>query len=91
MQERRKSPRRRTLKAGTIVFNRDGGISCRVRNLSSAGACLEVTSPFGIPDSFTLVIESDHFRQPCRVIWKKSNLIGILFQEQHPKTSPARN
>src|ERR1035441_4489389 len=57
MQERRQVPRHRTLKAGSIAFNRDGGVDCRVRNLSPAGACLEVASQIGIPDDFVLVVE----------------------------------
>jgi hypothetical protein len=44
MEERRKVLRHRTLKAGVISFNRAGIIDCRVRNLSPAGACLEVAS-----------------------------------------------
>lgn len=44
MEERRAVPRMRTLKGGTIVFNRAGGIDCRVRNVSPNGACLEVAS-----------------------------------------------
>ena len=49
-EEHRKLARHRTLKAGTITFNRAGGIDCRVRNLSEGGACLEVASQIGIPD-----------------------------------------
>ena len=49
MVERRKLPRHRTLKAGSISFNRDAGIDCRVRDLSPIGACLDVASPAGIP------------------------------------------
>ena len=44
MEERRKIQRHRTFKAGSIGFNRAAGIDCRVRNLSPAGACLEVAS-----------------------------------------------
>ena len=43
---------------GAIAFDR-GSISCVVRNVSVSGACLGVASPFGIPDTFTLLIESD--------------------------------
>ena len=57
MDERRKVPRHRTLKAGHIAFNRAGTIDCRVRNLSPAGACLEVASQIGIPDRLVLVVE----------------------------------
>jgi hypothetical protein len=79
MVERRKLPRHRTLKAGSISFNRAGGIDCRVRNLSPLGACLEVVSQFGIPDDFTLVVESEHLRQHCRVIWRTPRRLGVEF------------
>ena len=49
MEERRKVQRGRTLKAGSIVFNSAAGIDWRVRNMSAAGACLEVTSQVGVP------------------------------------------
>lgn len=79
MEERRKVTRMRTLKAGTIVFNRAGGIDCRVRNLSAKGACLEVASQVGIPTEFVLVIERDHLRQPCHVVWRNSTKLGVEF------------
>jgi len=80
MDERRKLPRHRTLKAGSISFNRAAGIDCRVRNLSSIGACLEVASQTGIPDDFTLVIGSEHLKQPCHVIWRTATRMGVEFQ-----------
>jgi hypothetical protein len=79
MDERRKAPRHRTLKAGSIMFNRSAGIDCRVRNVSPAGACLEVASQIGIPDEFLLVIEHDHLRQPCHVIWRTATRLGVEF------------
>ena len=79
MDERRKVQRHRTLKAGNITFNRAAGIDCRVRNLSPAGACLEVVSQVGIPDDFTLVIETDHVKTPCHVIWRTATRMGVEF------------
>ena len=79
MDERRKVQRHRTLKAGSITFNRASGIDCRVRNLSPAGACLEVASQLGIPDDFMLVVEIDHLRQPCHVIWRTATRMGVQF------------
>lgn len=67
MLERRTNSRYRTFKPGTISFNRAGVISCVIRNLSVTGACPEVASPIGIPDDFTLVIESDHIQRICHV------------------------
>ena len=80
MEERRKVPRHRTLKAGSISFNRAAGIDCRVRNLSPAGACLEVASQIGIPDDFVLVVECDHLHQPCHVIWRTATRMGVEFR-----------
>jgi hypothetical protein len=79
MQERRKVLRHRTLKSGTIAFNGDGGIACRIRNLSPAGACLEVVSYIGIPEEFVLVIESERRQQPCHVIWRTATRMGVEF------------
>lgn len=80
VDEKRKLPRHRTLKAGSISFNRASTIDCRVRNLSAIGACLEVASQIGIPDDFVLVIEADHLTQPCRVIWRTATRMGVAFQ-----------
>ena len=79
MNERRKIQRHRTLKAGSITFNNDAGVDCRVRNLSSVGACLEVASQIGIPDEFVLVVEIDHVKAPCHVIWRTATRLGVEF------------
>lgn len=76
MDEKRTSPRHRVLKAGTIEFN-GGAIDCMVRNLSTAGAALDVTSPVGIPEHFTLIADGSH--HPCHVIWRKEKRIGVAF------------
>jgi hypothetical protein len=77
--ERRKLPRRRTLKAGLIAFNRAATIECRVRNLSEIGACLDVASQVGIPDEFVLVVEHEQLKEKCRVIWRKPTRLGVEF------------
>jgi hypothetical protein len=74
--DKRTSSRQRVLKAGTIEFN-GGAIDCTVRNLSSAGAALDVTSPVGIPEHFTLIANGSQL--PCHVIWRKEKRIGIAF------------
>ena len=79
MEEHRVTQRRRLLKAGTISFG-GGAIDCTVRNLSEAGAALDVISPVGIPDRFTLLIEAEHSHRPCRVVWRKEKRIGVHFE-----------
>jgi hypothetical protein len=81
MQEQRKHPRRRILKAGRIIFNdRFSVIDCMVRNLSDGGACLEVGSSIGIPDDFDLDIDPDHLGRNCHVAWRTERRIGVAFR-----------
>ena len=58
MNEKRVMARHRVLKAGTVEFG-GGTIDCTVRNVSNTGAALDVASPVGIPDQFTLVLPGD--------------------------------
>ena len=81
MEEFRRTPRHRVLKAAQIAFKERGAaIDCIVRNLSDTGACLKVESPLGIPETFDLVFGSDQSVRACRVVWRKENQIGVAFQ-----------
>ena len=80
MDEHRTAPRRRLLKSGRISFGGGAAIDCTIRNLSETGAALEVSSPVGIPERFTLVVDADHRHLPCRVIWRKETRIGVHFE-----------
>ena len=81
MSEQRKAPRRRTLLSGNIVFNQRGSvISCVVRNLSDTGACIELPSPAGIPDTFELTIDPGNRVENCRVAWRSEKRIGVRFR-----------
>jgi hypothetical protein len=78
MDENRKASRRRVLKSATIEFDR-GAYSCAVRNLSEAGAALDVPYAVSIPHEFKLIMECDRVSRRCRVIWRKENRLGVAF------------
>ncbi|QQO14392.1 PilZ domain-containing protein [Bradyrhizobium diazoefficiens] len=78
MDERRDRTRHRVLKAGTIEFG-GGAIDCTVRNFSDTGAALDVTSPVGIPERFTLFIQAEGRQLSCTVVWRKEKRIGVRF------------
>jgi hypothetical protein len=78
MDERRHDTRHRVLKAGTIEFG-GGAIDCTIRNLSDTGAALDVTSPVGIPERFTLVVPADGIHLSSTVVWRKEKRIGVKF------------
>jgi PilZ domain len=78
MEERRATPRQRVFKAGSIEF--DGSdIGCTIRNISVAGAALDVASPVGIPHEVTLNVLTGNLRQHCFIIWRKERRIGVAF------------
>jgi hypothetical protein len=79
MTERRVVFRGRTLKSGFIVLNEKAPkLECTVRNLTEAGAALRVSTTFGLPLYFDLVI--DGIARRCRSQWRTDNKIGVVFE-----------
>jgi hypothetical protein len=78
MIENRQPRRQRVLKGGKIYFDH-AVIDCAVRDVSEAGAMLEIASPIGIPNNFSLVIGQQALRRPCRVAWRSARRIGVHF------------
>jgi hypothetical protein len=80
MVETRIATRHRVQKAAKIKF---GGVTidCTIRNLSTTGALLEVSSPVPvrIPAEFNLVIPGDGLRLPCAVVWRTEYRMGVHF------------
>ena len=82
MDDRRRYPRMRTLKAGKIVFHqRFSVVDCTIRNISEGGACLQVGATAGIPDRFELRIEQERVTKPCCTAWRTDRRIGVSFQQ----------
>jgi hypothetical protein len=77
--DKRIAPRHRVLKQGRLAFDGGGAVDCMVRNLSDTGARLEVVTPVGLPETFTLVIPSDKFTRRCHAVWSHDKRIGVAF------------
>jgi PAS domain-containing protein len=91
MSENRQAPRSRTLRSGKVAFNYGRSVvDCTVRNLSSHGACLELESVVGIPDTFSLVLAGDPTRHACRMMWRTEHRVGVAFDEPMPERRDAR-
>ncbi len=87
--QQRRSERMETRKAGQIVLTSGLGLRCAIRNLSRFGACLRVSSHFGVPKDIFLEIEGEHSKRPCRIVWRSNNHLGVLFTTtQVTKTKP---
>ena len=74
--DRRKSPRMRTIKGAQIVWPTGAAFHCVVKNISEAGAKIEVCDP--VPGTFVLILD-DQSRRSCRVVWRKEIQIGVQF------------
>jgi hypothetical protein len=78
LAEARKTKRRRVLDPGLIRFG-DMSICCVVRNMSEAGAALDIGSQIGVPDQFTLIVVPKKQIYSCAVVWRKDRRIGVAF------------
>jgi len=85
MTEKRRAPRLRTFKGGSITFGLAPSIDCVVRNLSETGAQLAVQAAVRVPDEFTLLIKPEMTKRACRVVWRKADKIGVNSYETLPQ------
>ena len=68
----------RVLKSAKIVLSdKAPKIDCAVRNISITGARLEISTSYGIPANFDLLL--DGARRHCRVAWMHATQIGVAF------------
>ena len=80
MTDRRATVRQRVFKAGTIEF--DGkDIECTIRNMSPAGAALDVPSLAAIPHEITVNFTARNIRQHGYVVWRKEKRVGVSFEQ----------
>lgn len=78
VQEKRTIFRKRVLKTAQIVLSEKASrLDCAIRNLSDTGACLQVSTTYGIPTNFEVIIEGT--RRNCRSIWRTDTKIGVMF------------
>lgn len=82
MDEKRDIRRQRVLKSGKIIFN-DGSsvVDCVIRNLSVAGARLEVPTTVGLPPEFTLLDAHSGRTYTAKVRWRRSDIMGVEFSD----------
>ena len=77
--EQRRAQRVDCLIAGQIVLNNGSEIRCVIRNLSLYGACLQVSSHFGVPEDIFLWILGERVKRPCSIVWRSSRELGVQF------------
>lgn len=78
MDERRRYPRTEVNEPGLVSA---GGsvMRCKVRNISTEGAAIEVDNPAFVPARFRLVMDNGAKVRDCSVAWIQENRVGVAF------------
>jgi len=78
--ERRRAPRRRTLKSGLAIY---GGylfvLNCSVQDLSDEGARLRFTTGTAVPDRFVLLLPSEGVVFEAMIVRRRGNEVAVHF------------
>jgi hypothetical protein len=81
-KERRERQRTRVLRNAKIIAPSSSSmIHCTVQDITSGGACLNVTNTDGMPRTFELTFEQGRTRRFCRVVWRSGNMLGVAFED----------
>lgn len=76
---RREQFRRTVLKGARIIFNdRQSTLSCRVRDMTTDGARLDLATQQLLPHEFELQVSGNPTRR-CGLRWANGNFIGVRF------------
>lgn len=79
--------RQRTLKSGLIMLpNGTSTLSCVIRNVTVAGAQIELPAAAGVPGEFTLVDVQSNRSYNAKVVWRKGNRWGLSFSDDPEET-----
>lgn len=86
--DRRQFGRRQDNAHGWIVVEGRPRVPCVVRDISDAGARIEVERPSWLPFHFKLVVESLRLVAECEVRHQQQTSVGVLFV-QHQTIRPS--
>ena len=79
MIERRRFKRIPAALPARIVFNYRSVLACTLRDVSAAGAGLEVDAGAAIPDRFDLISVDGDDAHTCRLVWRAKDRMGVAF------------
>lgn len=80
MPDHRNAERTKSFVGGQIVFNdRHSTLFCIVRNLSKAGAKIEVGGALQVPAAFDLRLNGKDTEFKARVVWRNEHSLGVKF------------
>ena len=89
-EDKRIARRTRVLKDGKIVtMNNWSVIDCCVRDWSATGARIRCADQAAVPNEFRLMMPFDNSIREARVVWRREDLLGVVFTSS-ARTAPPR-
>jgi len=77
-KNQRRSPRRRVLKEGKLIFGQGHSVvDCTIDNQSDGGAHIRITSSHGVPEDFYLVEANRGIIHKAEVAWRTTTGMGL--------------
>lgn len=78
IKNQRRSPRRRVLKEGKLIFGQGHSVvDCVIDNMSEGGAHIRMISSHGVPQDFYLVEANRGIIHKAEVAWRTTTGIGL--------------
>jgi PilZ domain len=81
MLERRRYLRTPVFKSAKLIAPGRSMIGCIVRDLSTHGACLHLSSSTDLPAEFDLSFDTGHMKRKCRIAWQTLTKVGVSFEQ----------
>jgi hypothetical protein len=82
--ERRATARTRAYLGGQVAFNeRFSTMDCLIRNVSEAGAKLNLSGAVRLPSEVDLTITKRDEAMRARIIWRRGDEAGVAFGQLH--------
>ena len=79
MQHHRKFERTRMQKSARILLKEYSGIDCVVRDLTNAGAGIQLPKMLDLPEALDLTFDRGRSIRSCRLVWRTLDKIGVEF------------
>jgi hypothetical protein len=80
VQERRKFFRSRILKSAKLILGASSVIDCVVRNLTAAGARVQIPNTAELPEGLTMTFDGGRTLRSCRIVWRTLSETGVEFK-----------
>lgn len=79
----RRAERNKSLHGGTIMFGGKSTFDCVIKSRNQLGFGLTMGSTVGVPDYFKLVEKHNGKIHSCRVVWRKSTMLGVELLDEN--------